>query len=87
MTRSGKQFEDGKQWVYSCTCDLEKSRFFNSLHAKLDCTFTSFCEDYLYCIHVNAVLELVTDFDAVHCLSPDLDFAGTMITHCHLIVT
>ena len=77
VTRSGKHFSDGKQWLYSCTCNIERLRFFHSLGAKLDCTFSSFSMDFPNCLHSKAVADLVFEFDALNYITPDLDFTGT----------
>lgn len=76
MTRSGKKFEDGLQWLYSCTCNGENLRFFNSLGSKLDCTLTSLSKDY--CIHVKIIADLVAKFDALNYITPELDFTGKL---------
>ena len=78
VTQSGKQFADGKQWLYSCTCNTERLRFFHSLGAKLDCSFSSFSKDFPNCMHIKAVSELVFEFDALNYITPDLDFAGML---------
>ena len=76
VTQSGKQFSDGKQWLYSCTCNTENLRFFHGLAAKLECSFSSFSEEFPYCMHIKAVSDLIIDFDALNYITPDLDFAG-----------
>ena len=83
VTRSGRQFSDGKQWLYSCSCNTERLKFLHSLGTKIDCTFSSFSEDFPRCMHVKAVSDLMVEFDALNYISPDLDFAGMYAYFVH----
>ena len=78
VSRSAKQFKDGKQWLYSCTCNLELAKLVHSLCAQLDSTYSSINCLAKYCIHVNSVLQMVHEFDALNCITPDIDFEGEL---------
>ncbi len=82
VTRAGHKFDDGKQWLYTCGCSIEHSRFVNSLSFKIRCKFLDFSMDYPNCIHINAVLHLLSQMDAMHYITPDMEFAGIVIVIC-----
>ncbi len=78
MTRSGHKFDDGKQWLYSCSCNREKLHFLNSLGAEIRYSYSKFNEEFSNCIHIDAAIHVLTKIDAVHCIMPDMDFEGTV---------
>ena len=67
--------------MYFCTCESSSDSFelFCSLGTNISCSYAKFSEDFPYCIHVNAVTQLIVEIDATHHITPDLDFEGIQI--------
>ena len=80
VTCTGKQFIDGVDWVYCCTCDSHTSQLMTSLSTCINCNYSDFSEGFPKCIHIAAVVHMSSGIDAVHCLSPTHDFAGIIFT-------
>ena len=45
----------------------------------INCDYAKFSEDFPHCIHIIAVTHILTEVDAVHCITPDLDFEGKVL--------
>ncbi len=51
----------------------------NSLNAEIKYDYSKFTEDFPNCIHIDAVIHILTEVDAVHCITPDMEFEGVVI--------
>ena len=74
--RYGRSFQHNDiQWVYSCTCDVNRSRFIASLNVFIDSCYENFCsmQEFSECIHIKAS---ISQLDAVHSTTPSIEFEG-----------
>lgn len=76
VSRCGRCFNDGVQWVYSCTCSPHNTRLLQSLSSYISSSFSEFTKEYQECVHVTATIHFVNYLDAIHCLAPNSDFEG-----------
>ena len=83
--RYGRSFQHSDiRWVYSCTCDVNRARFVESLNVFIDSCYEDFSnmQELSECIHVKASISIVTQLDAVHSITPSIEFVGM-----HMIIT
>lgn len=76
MSRSVRQFTDGIEWIYLCSCDPNTSKLAKTLSTQINCTHSKFTQEFPKCIHMVAVIHASSTIDAIHCLSPSQDFLG-----------
>lgn len=79
MSRSARQFSDGIHWIYVCSCDPSLSELAKSLSSQIAYEYAQYVNTFPYCIHINAVSEIISKVDAIHCLSPHVDFTGILM--------
>ena len=82
--RYGRSFNHNDvRWIYSCTCDASRARFVASLNVFVNCCYEDFDSMHQFpeCIHIQATLSIVTELDAVNCITPAVDLMGMLILY------
>ena len=80
VKRYGRCFHPSDvKWVYSCTCDVNRARLVSSLSAVVDCGYDDLCKmpEFAECIHIQAADMIAVQLDAVHYVTPSVEFMGT----------
>lgn len=64
--------------MYSCTCDVNRARLVSSLSAVVDCSYDDLCKmpEFAECIHIQAASMIAVQLDAVHYVTPSVEFMG-----------
>ena len=68
-----RQFADGVEWVYVCSCDPNASELTKTLSTHINCQYSQYTNDFPECIHIKVVNRVSS---TVHGLSPSQDFSG-----------
>ena len=70
--------------IPACTCDVNRARFVASLNVFLDSCYEDFSnmQELSECIHVKASISIITQLDAIHSITPTIEFVGM-----HMIIT
>ena len=71
-----RQFSDGVEWIYACSCDFNASQLTKTLNTHINCDYSQYTEELPECIHIMVVKRISSTIDAIHNLSPSADFSG-----------
>ena len=71
-----RQFADGIEWVYVCSCDPNASDLTKTLSTHINYQYSQYATNFPECIHIKVVNRVSSTIDAVHGLSPLQDFSG-----------
>ena len=76
VSRSVRQFTDGIEWIYVCSCDPNASKLTKTLGTHINCQYSQYTQDFPECIHMMVVNRISSTIDALHGLTPSQDFSG-----------
>lgn len=74
ISRRAIILDDGLRWVFWCSCDKARGSLVSSLSHHVKACYEELCKDE--CLHIAAARCIIEQIDAVHAISPDIDFCG-----------
>ena len=76
VSRCAKSFAGEAEWLYWCLCDPARAALVDSLYSHIEVPFQEFEKQLSYCLHITAMKAILVEVDAIHEISPALEFAG-----------
>ena len=67
-------FNEEAQWIYWCTCDYKRAALVDSFSHRVRSAYKDL--SLPECLHIEATRFIVSEIDAIHELSPAIDFMG-----------
>lgn len=76
VSRCAKSFAGEVEWVYWCSCDSTRGELVDCLGSHVEVSIQELENRLNTCLHINAMKIILSEIDAVHDISPSLQFQG-----------
>lgn len=79
ISRCAKSFAGEAEWLYWCSCDPARAELVDSLCSHIEVPFQDFEKQFPHGLHITAKKAILVEVDAIHEISPAVEFTGLLI--------